>query len=65
VTGFLPHLVFFLLLSVPVVVIGAFYSEPEDGPALRSVPKRYLVFVGACGLVAALMLAAEQLFATV
>ncbi len=56
------HLLLFLLLSVPIVVIGAFYAEAEDAPALRSVPRRYLVFTGSCALVAGIMLALEALF---
>jgi len=56
------HVLFFLALSVPIVVIGAFYSEPEDAPALRNLPRRYAVFVGACALVALVMLALEALF---
>ena len=64
-SGLLLHAGFFLLLSVPIVVIGAFYSEPEDGPALRSLPRRYGVFVGACGIVAAVMLVLEAMFASV
>jgi len=59
------HVLLFLLLSVPIVVMGAFFSEPEDGPALRSVPKRYAVFVFACGVVAAIMLILEALFVSV
>ena len=59
------HVLLFLLLSVPIVVMGAFFGEPEDGPALRSVPKRYAVFVFACGVVAAIMLALEALFVSV
>ena len=56
------HILLFLLLAVPVVVLGAFYSEPEDGPALRSVPRRYVVFVTACATVALVMLGLEALF---
>lgn len=56
------HLVFFLVLSFAIVVVSAFYSEPEDGPALSSVPRRYLVFVSACAGVAAVMLVLEALF---
>ena len=56
------HALLFLLLSVPIVVMGAFYSEPEDGPALRSLPRRYGVFVLACVAVAAVMLLCEALF---
>ena len=58
------HVFFFLLLSIPIVVLGAFYSEPEDAAAFRSIPRRYCVFVGACALVSAVMLAAEALFAS-
>lgn len=56
------HVGFFLLLSLAIVVMSAFYSEPEDVAALRSVPRRYLVFVGACAAVAAVMLILEALF---
>ena len=63
--SFWMHALLFLLLSVPIVVMGAFYSEPEDGPALRSLPRRYGVFVLACAGVAAVMLVLESLFASV
>jgi len=63
--SFLAHVGFFLALSFAIVVLSAFYSEPEDGPALRSVPRRYAVFVGACAAVAAIMLVLETLFASV
>lgn len=59
------HIGFFLVLSLAIVVLSAFYSDAEDGPALRSVPKRYAVFVGACALVAGAMLVLEHLFASV
>jgi hypothetical protein len=59
------HLAFFLVLSLAIVILSAFYSEAEDGPALRSVPKRYAVFVGACAIVAAAMLLLEHLFVAV
>ena len=61
----LMHAFFFLLLSLAIVVLSAFYAEVEDGPALRSVPKRFVVFVGACAAVAAVMLALEALFTSV
>lgn len=64
-TGLLSHVLLFLVLSFGIVVLGAFYAEPEDGPALRSVPRRYLVFVVSCGAVAAIMLVLEHLFASV
>ena len=58
------HVGFFLLLSLAIVILSAFYSEVEDGPALRSVPKRYGVFVAACALVALVMLVLEHFFAS-
>jgi len=60
-----PHIGYFLALSFVIVLFGAFYAEPEDGPALRSLPRRYLVFVLACAAVAAVLLAVEALFASV
>ncbi len=61
----LEHVLLFLALSLAIVVMSAFYSEPEDGPALRSIPRRFAVFVGACVVVAIAMLALEHLFASV
>ncbi len=61
----LSHVFFFLAMSFAIVVLGAFYGEPEDGPALRSIPRRYLVFVLSCGGVAGIMLVCEYLFAWV
>ena len=62
--SFALHVGFFLLLALVIVVLGAFYSEVEDGPALRSVPRRLVVFVGACAGVALVMLVLEALFAS-
>ena len=59
------HILFFLLLSLAIVVMSAFYSEPEDAPALRSVPRRYGVFVLACAVIAVVMLVLERIFASV
>ncbi len=64
-SGFFVHVLLFLLLSGAIVTMGAFYSEPDDGPALRSIPKRYAFFVVACAGVAVLMLILEYLFASV
>lgn len=59
------HIGFFLVLSLAIVALSAFYADAEDGPALRSVPRRYGVFVGACALVALVMLALEYVFVSV
>jgi hypothetical protein len=63
--SFLAHVAFFLGLSLAIVLMSAFYSEVEDAPALRSLPRRYLVFVAGCGAVAVVMLVLEFLFASV
>ena len=63
--SFLPHLFYFLALAVPIVIMGAFYSHAEDEKALRSVPKRYVIFVLSCAAVALVMLLLEMLFASV
>ena len=64
-SAFLTHVLLFLALSVPIVVMSAFYSEPNDEPALRSLPRRYVVFVVSCAVVALIMLLLETLFASV
>ena len=61
----IPHIGFFLVLSFAIVLFGAFYAEPEDGPALRSLPRRYAIFVLSCCAVAVVMLVCETLFASV
>ncbi len=59
------HLLLFSLVSIGIVLMGAFFAHPEDGAALRGVPKRLLVFFVGCGLLAALMLLAEHTVASV
>jgi hypothetical protein len=62
---FAVHLGFFLVLAAAIVVMGTFYGETEDGPALRALPRRYAVFLVSCALVAGVMLLCEHLFASV
>ena len=57
------HLALFLLVSLAIVLLGAFYSEAEDGKALRSVPRRLMVFLLGCGALAGVMLICEHTFA--
>jgi hypothetical protein len=59
------HVAFFLVLSLAIVVMGTFYSEAEDGPALRALPRRYGMFLVSCAVVALVMLACEHWFAAV
>lgn len=60
---FVIHLALFLLVSCAIVLMGAFYSEAEDGQALRSVPRRLAVFLLGCGALAGVMLICEHTFA--
>jgi hypothetical protein len=64
-TGWVSHVLLFLALAVPIVVLSAFFSEAEDGLALRSLPRRYAVFVGSCAIVAVVLLLLEHFFASV
>lgn len=59
------HVLFLLPLLGVIVTMSAFYAEAEDGPALRSVPRRFLVYLGSCAAVSVVMLLCEALFASV
>jgi hypothetical protein len=63
--SFALHVLLFLVLSLAIVLMGAFYSEVDDALALRSLPRRYAVFLGGCAAVAVVMLALEFVFASV
>ena len=57
------HLGLFLAISIAIVTLGAFYSEPDDAKALRSLPKRLLTFAVGCAVLAVVMLICEHTFA--
>jgi len=59
------HIVLFLIASVAIVGMGSCYSDAEDAPALRNFPRRYLMFVGGCGLLALIMIVLEHTIASV
>jgi len=59
------HLALFVLLAIPIVVLGAFYSELDDKAALASIPRKMAVFLFSCGLLTAVMLFCEHTFASV
>jgi len=59
------HVLMFLVLSLVIVVMATFYSEAEDEPAFRALPRRYATFLVSCAAVAAVMLVCEHLFASV
>jgi hypothetical protein len=59
----LVHILLLVVVSVVIVLLGAFHAETDDQKALRSVPRRLGVFLLSCAGVAAVMLACERLFA--
>lgn len=59
------HLTLFVLISAAIVLMSAFFSESTDGPALRALPKRLVVFIAGCGVLTAIMLLFEHTFAAV
>ncbi len=59
------HLLLFVLVAAVIVVCGAFYGEPDDGRALRTVPMRLAWFVGGCTLLVLVVLVIEHTFARV
>jgi len=65
VSDLVSHVLHLLPLLGGIVVMSAFYADPEDASAFRTVPRRFLVYVGACAAVAAVMLLCEALFASV
>ena len=59
------HIGLFLLVALAFVIIGAFYSEAEDGPAFRILPRRFLFFLIGCAGLVLVMLLIEHTVASV
>lgn len=59
------HVALFLVVAIAIVAMGAFYSEADDRRALRSVPRRLLVFLFGCAVLVAIMLLLEHTVASV
>jgi hypothetical protein len=59
------HLCLFGLISAVIVMMSAFFTETEDGAALKSFPRRLLHFLVGCGILTGLMLAVEATLASV
>lgn len=59
------HLLLFAVIGLGIVASAAFYSEPDDRKALASIPRRFLVFVIGCGILAAILLVAQLTVARV
>ena len=59
------HLLLFLIVSVAIVLMSAFFSEADDARALAAFPRRLLVFVFGCGVLSGVLLLVEHTFARV
>lgn len=59
------HVLLFLVVSLAICLLSALFAEPEDGPALRGLPRRVAVFALGCALLAAVLLALEHTFASI
>ncbi|HTF90416.1 MAG TPA: hypothetical protein VK843_18510 [Planctomycetota bacterium] len=59
------HILLFLVASLAIVGLGSCYADAADGPALRNFPRRFLMFLAGCGLLAAIMILLEHTVASV
>jgi hypothetical protein len=59
------HMVLFSILSVVIVLMGTFYTEADDGKALRAYPKRLGTFFVGCGILTGIILVLEHTVASV
>lgn len=59
------HLLLFAFMGLSIVVLGAMFSEREDGPLFAGLPKRLGWFFLGCGVLAGVMLLAEHTVAAV
>lgn len=58
------HILLFVAIVVPIVVLSGMYAEREDAPMAKALPKRLLMFFGGIALLAVLMLIAEHTLAS-
>ena len=54
------HRLLFAIIGVAIVALGSFFGDTSDAAALRSMPRRLLVFFAGCALVAAILLVLEH-----
>lgn len=59
------HIALFLVVAFVIVTISAFYAEPDDAAAFRSLPRRMATFVLGCLALTVAVLLCEVLFAGV
>jgi hypothetical protein len=54
------HALLFVVVSFAIVLLGSFYADAEDRPALKVLPRRLLVFLAGCAVLAGIMLILEH-----
>ncbi len=59
------HLALFAAIGIGIVALAAFYSEPEDAQARPLLPRRFVVFVLGCCVLALVVVIAEHTVASV
>jgi hypothetical protein len=59
------HVALFLVASLAIVGLGSCYADADDALALKHFPRRFVMFVAGCGLLAAIMLVLEHTVASV
>ena len=59
------HIVLFLVAALAIVGLGSCYADADDGAALRNFPRRFVMFIGGCALLALVMLVLEHTIASV
>ena len=59
------HLLLFVFTGTVIVTISSFFSESDDKVAFRALPRRVLIFLGGCSLIAVVMLILEHTVASV
>ncbi|MEO6710937.1 MAG: hypothetical protein ABI054_11050 [Planctomycetota bacterium] len=61
----LVHILLFLVASLAIVGLGSCYADADDGAALRNFPRRFVMFLAGCGLLAGIMVLLEHTVASV
>lgn len=59
------HLLLLILAGTAITVVTTLFAEPDDGEALRALPRRWLKFFLTTAAVIAVMLLLEHTVATV
>jgi hypothetical protein len=58
------HLLLFAIVSLAIVACSLVFSESSDAQAIRHLPRRLLWFYAGCGILAAVQLFEEHVFAS-